>query len=123
MATKVRRKTDVKKTSRFKRKRRIAPNVKGTADRPRLAVFRSNKYISAQIIDDTVGKTLVAASSSEKELGKKTGIDGAKSVGALIAKRAMAKNMSAIVFDRSGYIYHGQIKALADSAREVGLKF
>jgi large subunit ribosomal protein L18 len=88
-------------------------------------VFRSNKHISVQVIDDTKGVTLVAATTQEEELKNKVGgsVEGAKSIGGLIAKRALAKNISQVVFDRSGYLYHGRIKALADAAREAGLKF
>jgi len=94
-------------------------------ERPRLAVFRSNRHIYVQLVDDVKGHTLVAASSLEEELKEKVGgtIEGAKTLGNLVAKRALAKNISQIVFDRSGYLYHGRVKALADSAREGGLKF
>jgi len=125
MAKKIRRQTDNKLVVRFKRKKRIRANLEGTTERPRLAVFRSNKHIEAQLIDDVKAVTLVAASTREDELkGKVTsGVDGAKSVGAAIAKRALAKNIEQVVFDRGGYLYHGRIKALADAAREAGLKF
>ncbi|MEK7692382.1 MAG: 50S ribosomal protein L18 [Bdellovibrionota bacterium] len=125
MATKIRRKTNPKKVIRFKRKGRIRANLEGTPERPRLAVFRSNRNIFIQIVDDTKGRTMVAASTLEKELaGKVKGnIDGAKQMGALIGKRAAAKNIKQVVFDRSGYLYHGQIKAVADAAREAGLQF
>jgi len=125
MATKIRLHTSQKKATRFKRKKRIRARVEGTAERPRLAVFRSNAHLYAQVIDDVKGHTLVAASTSEEDLKSKVGatIEGAKSVGQLIAKRALAKNVSLVVFDRGGYLYHGRIKALADAAREGGLKF
>jgi large subunit ribosomal protein L18 len=125
MATKVRRTTSPKQQIRFKRKLRIRSRVEGTTERPRLSVFRSNKHLYVQLIDDTKGATLVAASTGEEDLKDKAGatIDGAKSLGNLVAKRALAKNISQIVFDRSGYLYHGRIKALADAAREGGLKF
>jgi large subunit ribosomal protein L18 len=115
-------------TSFARRKRRIAYNIKARADgKPRLAVFKSNKNIHAQLIDDKSGETIAAASSVDKELkGKLKGtsnIDAAQKVGALVAKRALAKKVTEIVFDRGGYIYHGRIKALADAAREAGLKF
>jgi large subunit ribosomal protein L18 len=99
--------------------------MEGTIERPRLSVFRSNKNISVQLVDDVQGHTLVSVSSLEEELkGKVRGnIEGAKSLGNLVAKRALAKNIEHIVFDRSGYLYHGQIKALAEAAREGGLKF
>lgn len=125
MATKIRRTTSPKQQIRFKRKRRIRSNLSGTAERPRFAVFRSNCQIYAQLIDDTRGFTLVAASTLDKDVGKDVGgsIEGAKALGNLVAKRAMAKNINEVVFDRSGYLYHGRIKALADAAREGGLKF
>ncbi len=125
MSKKIRRQTDNKLVVRFKRKKRIRANLEGTTGRPRLVVFRSNRHIEAQLIDDVKAVTLVAASTREDELkGKATGgVDGAKSVGAAIAKRALAKNVEQVVFDRGGYLYHGRIKALADAAREAGLKF
>jgi large subunit ribosomal protein L18 len=125
MATKIRRGTSQKQVIRFKRKRRIRARVEGSADKPRLSVFRSNRHLYVQLIDDTKGQTLVAASTNEEELREKVGgtVDGAKTLGGLVAKRALAKNITTIVFDRSGYLYHGRIKALADSAREGGLKF
>jgi large subunit ribosomal protein L18 len=125
MATKVRRFTSSKVQIRFKRKRRIRARVEGTAERPRLAIFRSNQHFYAQLVDDVKGVTLAAASTQEKELRSKLGgtIEGAKTVGNLIAKRALAKNISSVVFDRSGYLYHGRVQALADAAREAGLKF
>jgi len=115
------------KHQRIKRKARIRKRVSGTVDRPRLAVFKSSKHIYAQVINDEIGCTLVAASTLDSELSsdkkniKKS--EEAKLVGALIAKRCLEKNIQKIVFDRSGFIYHGRIKALADSAREAGLKF
>ncbi len=125
MATKIRGQTSSKKIIRFKRKRRIRATLEGTTERPRLSVFRSNKHLHVQLIDDIKGHTLVAASTIEEELkGKVKGtVDGSKTLGALVAKRAIAKNISKVVFDRSGYIYHGQIKAMADGAREGGLQF
>jgi large subunit ribosomal protein L18 len=125
MATKIRRGTSQKQVIRFKRKRRIRARVEGSAEKPRLSVFRSNRHLYVQLIDDTKGQTLVAASTNEEELREKVGgtVDGAKTLGGLVAKRALAKNITSIVFDRSGYLYHGRIKALADSAREGGLKF
>jgi large subunit ribosomal protein L18 len=109
--------------------RRIRKRVTGTPERPRLAVFRSQSHIYAQVIDDDAGRTLCAASSLEKELkgdaaGKRgADVDAAKKVGALIATRAKEKGIEAVVFDRGGFQYHGRIKALADAARESGLKF
>ena len=104
---------------------RIRKNLSGTATTPRLAVFRSNKNIFAQVIDDVAGVTLVSASSIDKELKLANGsnIEAAKQVGALVAKRALAKNIECVVFDRGGYLYHGRVQALAEAAREAGLKF
>ena len=125
MATKVRRYTSSKVQVRQKRRKRIRSTLEGTSARPRLSIFRSNQHLYVQLIDDVKGVTLAAASSLEKDLRDKVGvtIEGAKVVGGLIAKRALAKNIADVVFDRSGYIYHGRIKALADAAREAGLKF
>ena len=99
--------------------------LKGSQERPRLAVFRSLKHIYAQVIDDKQGKTLAAASSGEKNSSVKSGgnLAGAKEIGKLIAERAKSKGISKVVFDRGGYLYHGRIKALADAAREAGLEF
>ncbi len=106
---------------------RVRKKVSGSPDRPRLNVFRSLKHIYSQIIDDYSGKTIISASSIDKELkGKiKTGsnIEAAKTVGLLVAKRAVDKGIKNVVFDRGGYLYHGRVKALADAAREGGLKF
>lgn len=125
MATKIRRKTDAKKAIRYKRKRRIRAGITGTMERPRLSIFRSNSHLYAQLIDDVKGHTLVAASTREEENNGKLrlNLEGAKGLGTLLAKRAIAKNISQVAFDRSGYLYHGKIKALADAARETGLKF
>ncbi len=123
MATKIRLNTSNKQVIRFKRKRRISAKVQGTQERPRFSVFRSNKQIYAQLIDDTKGATLVAASTLEADLKVHGSVEGAKALGAVLAKRALAKNVNKVVFDRSGYLYHGQIKALADAAREAGLQF
>src|SRR5690349_10636489 len=125
MATKIRNVTNPKQVIRFKRKRRIRARIDGTLERPRLSVFRSNRYLYVQLVDDIKGHTLVAASTLEEDLKDKGrgSIEGAKELGSLVAKRALAKNISQIVFDRSGYLYHGRIKALADAARENGLKF
>lgn len=111
-----------------RRRQRVRTRLRATANgRPRLSVFRSSKHIYAQVIDDAQGLTLTAASSIDKELrGQlKTGadIEAAKAVGALLAKRALAKGVDTVVFDRGGYIYHGRVKALADAAREGGLAF
>lgn len=123
MATKIRIHTSTKQAVRFKRKKRIRAKVEGTIERPRLTVFRSNKNLYAQLVDDAKGHTLVAASTLDEEVKAGSSIEGAKALGTMLAKRALAKKISAVVFDRSGYIYHGRIKALADAAREGGLKF
>src|SRR5207244_963808 len=103
---------------------RIRDKVSGTTERPRLAVFRSLKHIYAQVIDDAHGKTIASASSREKDSGAKgANAAAAKAVGALIAKKAKDKGITRVVFDRGGYLYHGNIKALADAARENGLEF
>jgi large subunit ribosomal protein L18 len=103
---------------------RIRKRVRGDQARPRLAVFRSLKHIYAQIIDDHAGRTLVAASSSEKNSSANGGnVAGAKEIGKLIAQRAKEKGITRVVFDRGGYLYHGRVKALADAAREAGLEF
>jgi large subunit ribosomal protein L18 len=102
---------------------RIRKKVSGSAERPRLAVFRSLNHIYAQIIDDVNGKTLVAASTTEKELKGSTGgnIEAAQKVGKAVAERAIAAGVSSVVFDRGGYVYHGRVKALIDATREAGL--
>ena len=103
---------------------RIRSKVTGTSQRPRLAVFRSLKHIYAQVIDDSTGKTIASASSRDKDSSTKgANSAAAKAVGALIAKKAQDKGITQVVFDRGGYLYHGNIKALADAARENGLKF
>lgn len=112
------------KTERRQRiKLRIRKIVNGTAQQPRLSVFRSNKEIYAQIIDDVKGTTLIAASSRDKEVAKGTNIETAKAVGKLVAERALEAGISTITFDRGGYLYHGRVKSLAEGAREAGLKF
>ena len=104
--------------------KRIRRKVAGSTARPRLAVFRSVKHIYAQVIDDSVGHTLAAASSAEKKDVKSGGnVAGAKAVGKLLAERAKEKGVKSVVFDRGGYLYHGRVKALADAAREGGLEF
>ena len=114
-----------KKQARKKVRLSIRNKVFGTSEIPRLAVYRSNKQIYAQIIDDTVGKTLTAASSNQKKLTntKGTKIDQATAVGKLIAENAKLVGIESVVFDRGGFLYHGRVKALAESARETGLKF
>jgi large subunit ribosomal protein L18 len=110
--------------ARRRRHQRVRKNVHGSAERPRLAVYRSNRYIYAQIIDDDSGRTVAAASSQEKKLrGKTLSTDTAAEVGKLIATRAEEAGVTAVVFDRGGFPYHGRVKALADAAREGGLKF
>lgn len=103
---------------------RIRRAVKGSNERPRLAIFRSLKHIYAQIIDDRSGQTVVAASSNDKEASMNGGnLAGAKAIGKLVAERAIEKGIKKVVFDRGGYLYHGRVKALADAAREAGLEF
>lgn len=113
--------------SRVARHKRVRKKVFGTMDKPRLNVYRSLKHIYVQIIDDYSGKTLAAASSTDKELKGKVSsggnIEAAKSVGLLIARRAAGTGVKTVVFDRGGYLYHGRVKALADAAREGGLEF
>ena len=113
--------------ARAKKHLRIRNRFSGTAERPRLAVFRSNNHMYAQIIDDTVGNTLVAASTLEKdvkaELEKTNNVDAAAYLGTVIAKRALEKGITAVVFDRGGFVYQGKIAALAEAAREAGLEF
>ena len=110
--------------ARLKRHARVRSKITGTADRPRLDVFRSNSHIYAQIIDDVKGVTLVSAASNEKDFGISGGnCEGARKVGKLIAERAKEKKITEVVFDRGGYIYHGRVKELAEGAREGGLKF
>ncbi|MCM1158420.1 MAG: 50S ribosomal protein L18 [Bacteroidales bacterium] len=112
---------------RAKKHLRIRNRFSGTAERPRLAVFRSNNHMYAQIIDDTVGNTLVSASTVQKEvkaeLEKTNNVDAAAYLGKVIAKRALDKGITTVVFDRGGFIYQGKVKALADAAREAGLEF
>ena len=112
---------------RTKKHNRIRNRISGTAEKPRLAVFRSNNHMYAQIIDDTVGNTLVSASTLQKdvkaELEKTNNVDAAAYLGTVIAKKAIEKGITSVVFDRGGFIYHGKIKALADAAREAGLDF
>ncbi|MCH4285899.1 MULTISPECIES: 50S ribosomal protein L18 [Bacillota] len=108
---------------RLRRHVRVRTKISGTPECPRLNVFRSNTHIHAQIIDDVNGKTLVAASSVDMKLANGGNVEAAKTVGAEIAKRALAANITNVVFDRGGYVYTGRVKALADAAREAGLKF
>ncbi|MCR5118299.1 MAG: 50S ribosomal protein L18 [Lachnospiraceae bacterium] len=112
---------------REKKHLKIRNRFSGTAERPRLAVFRSNNHMYAQVIDDVAGNTLVAASTVEKDvkaqLEKTNNVEAAKVLGTVIAKRALDKGIKDVVFDRGGYIYHGKVAALADAAREAGLQF
>lgn len=116
-----------RKLGRLRRKRSIRKKISGTAERPRLSVFRSSRHIYVQLIDDVQGKTLASASTVEAAtrgaMGELNGVDAARAVGEAIAKRAIEAGYAKAVFDRNGYIYHGRVKALADGAREGGLDF
>ena len=112
-------KSDRRQRIRF----RIRKSISGTTSNPRLSVFRSNKEIYAQLIDDVNGVTLLAASSREKEIGKGTNVEIAAAVGKLVAEKALKAGIDTITFDRGGYLYHGRIKSLAEGARAAGLKF
>jgi large subunit ribosomal protein L18 len=119
---------NAKKQARLKRRKRIRKNISGTEQRPRLSVFRSSKHIYAQVIDDTTGRTIAAASSLEKNTTDKkddvgNAIDRAKSVGKRVGERAKKEGINQIVFDRSGFLYHGRVKAVSEGAREAGLDF
>jgi large subunit ribosomal protein L18 len=113
--------------ARAKRHYRLRNHISGTAERPRLAVFRSNMHIYAQVIDDTVGNTICSASTMEADVKAKlertNDVEAAKVVGEAVAKKALEKGITTVVFDRGGYVYHGKIQALADAAREAGLQF
>lgn len=113
--------------ARERRKKRIRKKVFGSADRPRLTIFRTNSHIYAQVVDDAAGVTLAAASTLSPELsaheGHRGNIEAAKAVGRLIAERAKAASVGKVVFDRNGFLYHGRVQALADAAREAGLDF
>ncbi len=115
--------TSIKVVNRIKKKVRVRKKVKGNGERPRLSVYRSAKHIYAQVIDDVTGNTLVAVSSLKGVDQTQSGVEVAKAVGALVAKAASKMNINDVVFDRNGYIYHGRVKALADAAREAGLRF
>jgi len=114
-----------KKMAQDARKKRVRKKIRGTSERPRLNIFRSAKHIYAQLIDDTGMKTLVAASTLSSEFDGKAGgnVDAAKKVGVIIAQKALEKGIETVVFDRNGFRYHGRVKAVADAAREGGLKF
>jgi large subunit ribosomal protein L18 len=114
---------DSKNIIRLRIHKRIRRRLAGTTERPRLAVFRSVKHIYAQVIDDTKGHTVVAASSAEADTKNGGNMAGAKAIGKLVAERAKDKGIKAVVFDRGGYLYHGRVKALADAARAAGLEF
>lgn len=120
-------KKKIRKFDTQKRHKKIRVNLNGTEERPRLAVFRSNKHIYAQVIDDTAGKTLISAGTVEKELKEKLShggnIDASKEVGKLIAERAKQKGIKKVIFDRGGNLYHGRVAQLADAVREGGLEF
>lgn len=120
--------TKGKREARLKRKKRVRKKIKGTPERPRLAVFKTARHIYAQIIDDSVGRTLIAASTLHKDLNSKAkgiggNIKGAILVGENIGKRGKEKGIKKVIFDRNGFLYHGRVKALADAAREKGLEF
>jgi large subunit ribosomal protein L18 len=112
-----------KPQARLRRRRRVRAKVRGTAERPRLSVFRSNKGVQAQVIDDVAGHTLAAVSWTEGDLKSLKSMDQAKRAGELLAERAKSAGVETVIFDRGGYRYHGRVKALADGAREKGLNF
>jgi large subunit ribosomal protein L18 len=116
-----------REVSRRKRRTRVRAKISGTAERPRLSIFRSSKHIYAQVIDDLAGTTLAAASTLDKDLAGQlestSNAEAAKAVGVLVGKKALSKGISKVVFDRGGYNYHGRVAALADGAREAGLEF
>ena len=114
-----------KQNRRLKIKKRVRKNISGSVDKPRMTVYRSNKQISVQVIDDRKGNTLVAASSLVKDIASQEGnkSETAANVGKLVAERARNAGIETVVFDRNGYLYHGRVKQLADAAREAGLKF
>ena len=112
-----------KPAQRLRRRRRVRAKVRGTAERPRLSVFRSNRGVNAQLIDDVAGRTLTAVNWTEPDIKGLQSMEQAKRVGALIAERAKAAGIEDVVFDRGGYRYHGRVKALAEGAREGGLRF
>lgn len=116
-------KTAVKTVLRTRRKMRVRKKINGTTERPRISIFRSDSHMSAQVIDDLQGKTLVSVSSFEKGKHQRANIAVCTALGKTLAERCKAKNISAVVFDKNGFTYHGRVKALADGAREGGLKF
>ena len=123
MRLKYKRSTDAKTVNRRKKKVRIRKTVSGSEQRPRLSIFKSVQHVYAQVIDDVSGRTIVSASTLEKGAGEKSGKDAAAHVGMTVAQRAKELKIDTVVFDRNGYLYHGRVKALADAAREAGLKF
>jgi len=123
MRIKFSKKTSKRVKSRLKNKARVRKKISGTADRPRLAVFRSNSHMYAQLIDDVAQKTIVAVSTLKKGDGNHASVSKAKEIGLEIAKKAIDAGIKDVVFDRSGYIYHGKVKSLAEGAREAGLNF
>ena len=117
------KRVDEKNRKRLQRKKRVRKNISGTSLRPRMTVFRSNKYLSVQVIDDAAGHTLSSASFLEAELkGTKNTVEGGEKLGKVIGERLKAAKISAVVFDRNGYKYHGVVKAIADGARSVGIE-
>ncbi|GAB6064398.1 50S ribosomal protein L18 [Deferrisoma palaeochoriense] len=118
---------EAKRRARLARKKRVRKKIRGTPERPRLTVYKSLKHIYAQIIDDSTGRTLVAASTVARDLRgdlKSTGnVEAARAVGLAIGRKALARDITRVVFDRNGYLYHGKVKALAEAAREAGLQF
>lgn len=123
MRLKYKRTTDLKTVNRRKKKVRIRKTVAGSEERPRLSIFKSVRHVYAQVIDDVTGKTIVSASTLETEIKNTSGKEAAALIGKTVAERAKEKKIETVVFDRNGYLYHGRVKALADAAREAGLKF
>ncbi len=123
MRVTIKKSASVKEVSRTKKKLRIRRKITGSTEKPRLSIFRSARHMYAQIIDDSKGVTLVSASTLDVDGLKGSNKSTAAAIGKEIAKRALAKKIEAVVFDRNGYLYHGRIKSLADGAREAGLKF
>lgn len=121
MRLKLRNKTAKKRADRIKKKQRVRKKIFGTAERPRLCVYKSLRYITAQIVDDSESKTLI--SMSTKDLKSSNNLESAKSLGREFGKKALDSKVSSVVFDRNGFLYHGRIKAFADAAREAGLQF
>lgn len=118
------RKLVEKDRKRLKRKVHIRKRISGTAERPRMSVFRSNQSLYIQVIDDSVGNTIASASTLEKDLKDiKKNVEGAAKLGEIMGKRLLEKNISSVVFDRNGYLYHGVVKAMADGARKAGIQF